>query len=290
MSVTQTRLRALNAVVQNGTYASAARALGVSQPAIAQQVRELEKAYSVHLFDRKGGVLHPTPLCSELCDVSERMSELEARAIYILTRQQSLKNGKLSVGLGNSMPGMALIAAFQRDHPGVSISVELGSHEEIVKAVLSRAVDVAVLPNVPQDSRFRRTLLIEQDVVAIVSQDMTIARYHEIDCAMLMRERLIFRARGSSTQRVVDRAFQEVGLRPQPALTLDTRDGVYEAVANGLGVGFMWRECTSRKDGVRCIPVREMNRRFREEVFALDEDGNRVLDAFFLKAEVFRKG
>ena len=45
----------------------------------------------------------------------------------------------------------------------------------------------------------------------------------------------IGRTKGSSTQRVVDRAFRTAGFEPAPLLTLDTRDAVYEAVVNGLG-------------------------------------------------------
>ena len=74
----------------------------------------------------------------------------------------------------------------------------------------------------------------------------------------IAREPLIFRASGSSTQRAVDRMFSRAGLDPQPFLTLDARDGLYEAVVNGLGIGFLWRESTSRTDGVARLAIAEM--------------------------------
>lgn len=55
----------------------------------------------------------------------------------------------------------------------------------------------------------------------------------------LMTERLIFRSEGSSTQKVVDRYFRGNDVTPAAYLMLNTRDGVYEAVANGMGVGFV---------------------------------------------------
>lgn len=287
MTVSPTRIRAVNAVAASGSYAAAARLLGISQPAVSQHVKGLEEQFGVRLFLRRNGTLHPTPLCLELCDVAERMAEAESAATRILTRRNALADGHISVGLGNSMPGMALIALFNKRHPSVSISVQTGSFEEITTAVITRRVDVGVLPNVPDDGRFRRELLVRQQVVAIVHADSALAGERSLTCEQLIAAPLVFRTRGSSTQRVVDRAFHSAGLSPVPLLTLDTRDGVYEAVANGIGVGFMWREGTGRTDAIRRVPVREMDRLYDEVAFAPRDEAGRVIEAFFAAAKVF---
>ncbi|ADZ70605.1 Transcriptional regulator, LysR family protein [Polymorphum gilvum SL003B-26A1] len=286
--MTLSRIRAVNAVAASGSFAAAARALRISQPAVSRQVRELETEYGVRLFDRKNGVLLPTPVCSELCDVAERMAEAERVATRILTRHNTLLNGRLTVGLGNSMPGMALIAAFHKRHPSIEIAVETGSHEDVTRAVLTREVDIGVLPDVPRDGRFRRELLMRQNVVAIVHPDTPLAAAREVSCARLVREPLIFRTRGSSTQRVVDRAFRAAGFDPVPLLTLDTRDAVYEAVVNGLGVGFMWRHGTARTDVVRRLTVPEMVKEYEESAFALADEKSLLHDAFFATVRAFR--
>jgi DNA-binding transcriptional LysR family regulator len=104
-----------------------------------------------------------------------------------------------------------------------------------------------------------------------------------------MHEPLIFRTRGSSTQRVVDRAFRRAGFTPSPLLTLDTRDAVYEGVANNLGVGFMWRHGTGRTDAVRRIEVREMDGKYDEVAFALAGENTVLLDAFLATVRAFRQ-
>lgn len=289
MPLTLSRVRAIKAVAMTGSYAAAARVLGLSQPSVAQQIKATEAEYRVQLFQRSNGTLHPTPLCAQLCDIAERIAEEERTAERILTRHTTLVDGRLSVGLGNSMPGMALIALFRERHPGVAISVETGSFEKIVKAVLSREVDIGVLPDVPTDGRFRTELLVRQDVVAIVRARNRLAGRERLSCEGLMREPLIFRTRGSSTQRVVDRAFRRAGFTPSPLLTLDTRDAVYEAVANNLGVGFMWRHGTGRTDAVRRIEVREMDGKYDEVAFALAGENTVMLDAFLATVRAFRQ-
>lgn len=288
MPLTLSRVRAIKAVAMTGSYAAAARVMGLSQPSIAQQIKGVEADYQVQLFQRSNGMLHPTPLCAQLCDVAERIAEEERAAERILTRHSTLVDGRLSVGLGNAMPGMALIALFRQRHPGVAISVETGSFEKIVKAVLSHEVDIGVLPDVPTDGRFRTELLVRQDVVAIVHPRNRLAGADRLGCRELMGEPLIFRTRGSSTQRVADRAFRRAGFTPAPLLTLDTRDAVYEAVANNLGVGFMWRHGTGRTDAVRRIEVLEMDGKYDEVAFALAGENTVLLDAFLATVRVFR--
>ena len=62
MSLTLSRLRTVKTVAEAGSYAAAARQLGVSQPTVSQQIRELEAGYGVRLFTRERGALVPTPL------------------------------------------------------------------------------------------------------------------------------------------------------------------------------------------------------------------------------------
>jgi len=288
MDLTFARLDAVRHVAHSGSFAAAARAIGVSQPAVSQHIRDLEARYGVRLFVRDRGRLSPTPLCIELCDMAERISEERLEAERLLTRRTSLANGEIVVGLGNAMPGMAVIADFHRAHPGVTLRVETGSHDKITRAVLSHEVDVGILPHVPEDSRFRRAELVPNAVIAIAPPDHPLARRDSVSADELRREALIFRARGSSTQRVVDRMFAKAGKVPNPFLTLDTRDGLYEAVVNGLGIGFIWKFGTSRTDGVKRLTIEDLSRSYDEIAFALKDSTSRVVEAFFGAATFWR--
>jgi DNA-binding transcriptional LysR family regulator len=235
------------------------------------------------------GALHPTPICAELCDVGARMQEAERDALRILGRRDARGNRQLRVGLGNSMPGIAIVANLLANHPGLNVSVESGSHQTILAPVLQHRVDVAVLPDVPSDSRFRHFPVLSQDVVAIVSADAPEPPGGSFSLAQLMDRPMIFRPRGSSTQKVVDRAFRQAGLEPTPRLVADTRDAVYEAVALGIGVEFMWRFGTYRRDSVRRIAVPDMATPVDEVVFTLATERNDLVDMFLNASRVFAK-
>lgn len=283
-ALTLARLRALLAVSEAGSYSAAARTLGLSHSAVAQQIRELEAAYNVHLFDRENGSLRATPLCSELCDIGQRIQEAERDALRVLDRRTGAGAHLLRVGLGNSMPGIAIIGELVKDHPSASVIVQTGSHRSILAALLRREVDVAVLPDLPPDARFRRAPVLTQEVVAIVEAEHPLACQVEVALARLVEEPLIFRSAGSSTQKIVDRALRLASLSAQPRLVADTRDGVYEAVATGIGIGFMWRHGTYRTDAVRKLDVTELRTPVEEVVFALSDERSSLVEMFFQAA------
>ena len=285
MTLSIPALQALCSVAETGSFAAAARQLGLTAPGVSQHVHSLEKTYEVQLFTRSNGELLATPLCERVCDSADRML-LEQKSLERMLRNHgSLKNGELSIGLGNAMPGMALVAAFKKNFPYVSLNVTTGSFQKIMRAVLDQSVDVGILPNVMKDNRFRRKVLLVNHVVAIAHPQNPLAWRSKATAKELMDERLIFRADGSSTQKVVDRYFRDHGLIPSAYLTLDTRDGVYEAVANGMGVGFVWKTSTGRGDDVAQVTLIGGSKTSEEVVFAPTERNMQTLDAFFNLAD-----
>lgn len=281
MSLTLTRLNAVRHVAETGTFAAASRRLGVSQPAISQHIRELENLYRIRLFSRGLDGLAPTPLCLELCDIAERMFVEQSEAERLLTRHDSLNDGQLSIGLGNVMPGIAAIANFHKTYPGVKLRIETGSHARITRAVLNHEVDIGILPDVAANPRLRKTVLTHNEVVAIVSKLHPLARRNDVTLSDLIDEPLIFRSPGSSTQRIVDRLFANNDLQPKPILTIDSRDGLYEAVNYNMGIGFIWRFGTSRIDRVARLHIREGTALSEESAFSLADNQSEVIDGFF---------
>lgn len=281
MSLTSARIRTINAVFEAGTFSAAARRLGISQPAVTQQVREVEAEFGVKLFDRRGNGLVPTAICRQLTSVTVRIQAAEGEAVAILRQHETLSGGELRIGLGNSMPGMKLVGAFMRAYPNISIQVVMGSWASIIEAIVDQRVDVAVLPEVPNDGRFRRAVCLRQRVVAIAHSQHVLARTGRVTCSELARERLIFRTRQSSTQRVVNHAFRSAGIAVSPVITLDTREGVLEAVANRIGIGFTWEHGSSRTDMITKVNVAEFASKSPEHIFCLADNRSKLVDLFF---------
>jgi len=280
-SLTASRIRALNAVADEGSFAAAARRLGASQPAVSQAIQELEKAFNVRLFERRGRRLVPTELCLELSPITNEIARQEEKILRLMQRGEQVETGVLRIATGSMTPSMALVSAFQQRFPGIQIHLEYAIFSQVIDAVLEGRADIGILPDVPGDGRFVKKTCLKQDIVALVPLGHQFAGAARLSVHDLARERLIFQQKGSVTQKHVDTAFRHAGLRPRPSLILKTHAEVYEAVVNGLGLGFIWRHATTRKDGTRRIPVDEVDTVYAEEVFRLKDTENPIVDRFF---------
>lgn len=281
MYIAPQTLSALRSVAETGSYAAAARSMGVTQPAIAQKLKKLEGEHGLVLFNRDSGRLIATPFCERLCDAAERALEEHENVARLLRNHGSLTNGTLTVGLGNAMPGMSVLAAFNAQYPDVALTVLSGSHQDITRRVLNHTVDVGILPDVPDDARFRRQPILTNRVVAIVAPTHRFAGRTHVAANDLIQENLVFRSSGSSTQKGVDRYFKKHGLKPNPFMTLDTRDGVFEAVANGMGVGFAWQSATARAQDLEILRLAGAGPDSQEVVFSRAEHNLPTLDALY---------
>jgi len=282
------KILALNAVYETGSFSAAARQLAMSQSAVNQQVRDMEREFSVKLFDRRSNGLVPTRICHQLFVDTAAIQVRQQSVLSLLNKQRELKSGELRVGLGNSMPGMKLIATFRQLYPNVQVQVEMGSWSQIIDAVVDQRVDVALLPNVPKDARFDRRVCMYQRVVAILPEAHILEVDGSVGCRQLAEHALIFRAPSSSTQRVVNEAFGRAGIEPEPIVVLDTRDGVIEAVANGIGIGFIWEHASSRRDGIVRLYVSDMDALLPEYVFSLTGKQSQLAARFIETIPILR--
>jgi hypothetical protein len=97
----------------------------------------------------------------------------------------------------------------------------------------------------------------------------------------LMDQSPVFRSRDSSAQRAVDKAFRIAGLRPTPAIVVNTREGMLEVVANRLGGGFGWEHGSSRVDRIAKVVIAEMEVESPEYIFSLAGRRGRLVELFF---------
>ena len=64
---------------RDGTFGAAAARLGITQPAVSIQVRELEQGYGLVLFERRGGDVALSAAGTGLFELTSQMFQAEAR-------------------------------------------------------------------------------------------------------------------------------------------------------------------------------------------------------------------
>ncbi|MGI2035501.1 LysR substrate-binding domain-containing protein [Rhizobium panacihumi] len=272
--ISYAQLRAFNAVAKEGSFSAAARRLGLSQPAVTAQIKAIEQSHGVLLFERTGDGARMTPLAKTLFQETMELSVIEEIATDILSASSALKTGELNVMCGAPNPAMALISEFRRRYPGVRINASFGNWHQVTTALHEQRCDAIILTGVPDDDAFTRIAYMEQRAIALVPSKHPLAkRGKPVSLSELADQPLIFRTEHSLTQTAVEKALKAAAITIEPALRLGEREAVYEAVLQGVGIGFMFELAVTRDDpAVTRLPIIELEHRYVEHVACLSRN------------------
>ena len=232
-----TWLRAFDAVARERSFTRAAAAAGVSQPTLSSQVRALERAYAVRLFERRGRGVALTELGERLFAVSARLAGIEDEAEAVLAGSRALAAGLLRVAADDALHAMPILAELRRRHGGLTFRLAIGNSAAVLQSLLDDEVDVAVTAKVAPDPRLDSVRLRGDRLVLFVPLGHFWARRARIRLADLAGQPVVLRERGSFTREVFERAVGEAGIALGKVTEVATREGVREAVAAGFGVG-----------------------------------------------------
>lgn len=280
--LSSSQIRVFNEIASQGSFSDAARVLGVSQPAITAHIRTIEKAYDVKLFERTGAGAVLTQIGRRLFQRTASMRDTEREAAEILSRAHMLEVGELSIACGAAGPAMQLVSRFQKSYPGVRLQLLFGNWQEVVNAVRYRKVDLGLLTDAPDADDIIKQPFTTQKIVALVPKDHPLAQRRKLSLEELVGEPILFRTGNSQTQRAVDAVLKKYDLNIRPLLVLEAREAIYEACAQGVGIGFMFDAASTRRDGVVRIPVSQLPETHSEDVFCLASKRKlRATDAFF---------
>lgn len=234
------QLRAFHHVAIEEGFSRAAERLGLTQPAISDQVRRLEQEYDVLLFDRSKKQISVTPAGSELLNVTRRLFEAEQEASELLSGSREFRSGTLRVLADSAAHLSPALAKFCEIYPDVKVHMRSGNSKSIVKALESYEADIGVLGEYPvSDEAFEVLRIGVSSILACVSRKGPLASLNEISIRELPNYPLIFREEGSKTRARILEAARAEGVELKPTIEAEGRAAVREIVAEGNGIGFV---------------------------------------------------
>lgn len=140
-------LRAAEVIAQHGSVSKAAKALGVSQPALTRSLRELEEILQARLFERHARGVLITPagervlrsgrkVLAELSRLEDGLDELSSPEGW------AVAVGALPVAASGVLPGV--LARLKDRHPGIGLRLQEGRTEDLLPLLDAGELDLIV--------------------------------------------------------------------------------------------------------------------------------------------------
>jgi DNA-binding transcriptional LysR family regulator len=232
-------LRALSAVARHASFSRAAGELGVTQPAVSMQVRQLEEALGQPLLERVGKRAFPTRAGEILLAHAARaFHELDA-GVERVQQLGGVVAGRVRVGTSNSISIYLLppfLRRFRSRYPATELVVVTGNAPEIARAVVENDLDVGIVSLPVRARELTVTPFFDDELVAIAPPAPRWRRRRTIGPEDLAREPLILFEQGGTVRRVIDAWFHRGGASPARPMELGNTEAIKKLVEAGLGL------------------------------------------------------
>lgn len=250
-----TALRSFHAVASHGGFSPAARALNISQPTLSTQVKGLEIRYDIELFSRIGREVRLTPAGQELYQTTMRLHQSEAEAKDLLNSFKGVHSGSLRIAAVGPFHATDMIVAFKARHPKIDISVQFGNSLRSFERLLLYEADVGLIAEVNADPRVITKPYSTHSVVVFVNARHPFFERESISIQELQGQKVVQREVGSTTRTAMEQALEKHQVLIDVVLDIGSREGIWKAVEQGLGIGFVADFEFVPHPNLRAIPI-----------------------------------
>ncbi|MCE6963475.1 LysR family transcriptional regulator [Enterobacter sp. MW07] len=227
-------------VIQRGSFSAAADVLGISQPAVSLQIRQLEHFLRSRLLERTGRGVKATAAGLALLTHGERIEQVVEETLRSLDAFSHEVSGTVSLGTGATacihlLP--PLLQQLRETYPLLKVGVTTGNTPGVVRAIEENRLDLGLVTMPVSGRGLEITPILDEEFVCISAQ--------EEECEptpdSLHTLPLIAFESGSGTRALIDGWFQASGLQPEPAMQLGSIEAIKRMVRAGLGYSIVPR-------------------------------------------------
>ncbi|MBX2833313.1 MAG: LysR family transcriptional regulator [Rhodospirillales bacterium] len=230
------QLHAFADVVALGSFSAAADKLNLSQPAISQQVRQLESKMGVKLIERVGKRAEATPAGQALLAHMGGIDASIRTAMDAVASFSSGAAGQVRIGTGATaciyfLP--AILEQLQRSFPKLEIMVRTGNASDIVRAIEDNQLDIGLVTMPCSGRSLSVTPIMPDPFVAIFPADAEVGdiiRPQDFEAMPL-----VLYERGGLTRTLVDDWLRSAGVTGHSVMELGSVEAIRELVGAGIG-------------------------------------------------------
>jgi LysR family cyn operon transcriptional activator len=279
-------LRYFLAVAEAGSFSRAADRLGISQPSVSQQMRDLEAGLRVSLFQRRGkrilltstGLIfqeHARALLRELENFLQEVSSEPGRL------RGTLHLGVVPVLNVPLVP--ELMGMFAADHPGISLIVEEISSTEIETALEEGRMDVGLGFLTRHSPNLRYERLCTDEFALIVSESHPWSKRQVIPLSELHQQRLLQLPDSFVMRRMIDDVFRNHQIRPRTVAEINAIETLLRSLTPLNAAALMPKIALRGRESLKLRAIRLQGKKLGLDIGLLrlsDSAANSAVAAF----------
>lgn len=227
-------------VAKSKSFVEASSKLYISQPAISNDIKTLEKALNTKLIYRKNSGIKLTRDGEEFLTYLEKVFGIINVAEKMMKQRNDLSHGSISIGCPSHITALYLmdkIEKFKNTYPNIKIQIMSASTDVLIEMLELHKVDF-VIDTAPVDSIYNNLeirKICSFDTIFISNKEINITETNELE-----KQNWILPFDFSNTRKRLNKVFEKNNILVEDAsLEFDTTDLIISAVKKNLGIGYV---------------------------------------------------
>ena len=231
---------------KTGSVTAAANELAISQPAVSQSLKALERSLGVALFRRASRGVRLTGEGQLLYSYVEKGYEEIERGVEKVKQMLTLELGEVHIGASDMTLRFYLLPFLEKFHeqyPGIKVSVANAPTPETLRLLRRGKIDFGVVSTpFEQGEDICMEQVREIEDVFVAGRRFTSYKNRMMDLQELEQLPMIFLEGNTSTRSYMNAYLAGNGVELQPEFELSTSDMIIQFALRNLGIGCVVRD------------------------------------------------
>ncbi len=228
-------------VARQLSVSRAADALHVTQPAVSMQIRQLEEAVGMPLFEQVGRKIRLTDAGLDVeayaIGAVAQLKQLEDA----MAQRRGLKKGRVTLAMVSTAKYFVpmLLVKFRKRFPDIEVSLQIHNRENIMQLLARNEIDLVIMGRAPDTLDCVATAFATNPLGVISSPEHPLSRRRAAPLSMLDGQEFVVRESGSGTRQAMERLFAENDIHPRIVMEMPSNETIKQAVMAGMGLSFL---------------------------------------------------
>jgi len=230
-------------VVEKENFTKAAKELHMTQPAVSQHIRTLERLVGTRLLERNNKHVRMNKAGEIVYHHAKEILALYTRMQDLVDDLAGSASGPISIGASYTFGEYILphiIAKLKKEYPLIKPSIIIHNTKEIIDLVNSYQLDIGIVEGYFNDSQLRSEVVSEDQMVIVASPSHPLLKKNgDLPLSALADETWILREEGSGTRQAADHFFKMHPFTPKAIMEFGSTQVIKESVEAGLGISLL---------------------------------------------------
>lgn len=219
----------------------AAEKLHVTQPAVSTQMRALEDAIGLPLFEQIGRKIR-------LTDAGQDFQRYAIAAIAQLKElddamsdRLGLKKGRIELAIVSTAKYFVpmLLTVFRKKFPEIEVALQIHNRESIMNLLARNEVDLVIMGRALDTIDCSATVFATNPMGIVSAPEHPLSRRRQAPLSILKDQEFVVRESGSGTRQAMERLFAEHNISPPIVMEMPSNETIKQAVMAGMGLSFL---------------------------------------------------